>query len=36
MAGVVLDKDGNIPIRGISTLRAETKPLLVVDGDPAR
>lgn len=34
VAGVVLDKDGNISIRGISTLRAETKPLLVVDGYP--
>lgn len=34
VAGVVLDKDGNISIRGISTLNAETKPLLVVDGYP--
>lgn len=34
VAGVVLDKDGNISIRGISTLKAETKPLLVVDGYP--
>lgn len=34
VAGVVLDKDGNVSIRGISTLNAETKPLLVVDGYP--
>lgn len=34
VAGVVLDKDGVISIRGISTLSAETTPLLVVDGYP--
>lgn len=34
VAGVVLDKDGNISIRGIATLNAETAPLLVVDGYP--
>lgn len=34
VAGVVLDKDGNITIRGISTLIAETNPLIVVDGYP--
>lgn len=33
-AGVVLDKDGNIEIRGVSTFSAETTPLLVVDGFP--
>lgn len=34
MAGVVLDKDGQISIRGISTLNAENQPLVVVDGYP--
>jgi len=34
-AGVVLDKDGNIEIRGVSTFSAEKKPLIVVDGFPA-
>lgn len=34
IAGVVLDKKGNISIRGISTLNAETAPLVVVDGYP--
>lgn len=34
VAGVVLDKDGNLSIRGISTLSAETAPLIVVDGYP--
>lgn len=34
MAGVVLDKDGTLSIRGISSLRAETAPLVVVDGYP--
>ncbi len=34
-AGVVLDKDGNIEIRGISTFSAEKTPLIVVDGFPA-
>lgn len=34
VAGVVLDKDGNISIRGISTWKAETAPLIVVDGYP--
>lgn len=33
--GVVLDKDGNIEIRGISTFSAEKTPLIVVDGFPA-
>lgn len=33
-AGVVLDKDGNIEIRGVSTFSAEKTPLLVVDGYP--
>lgn len=33
-SGVLFDKSGNISIRGISTLRGETKPLLVVDGFP--
>ncbi len=32
--GLVLDKDGNISIRGISTLSAEENPLIVVDGYP--
>lgn len=34
IAGVALDKDGNISIRGISTLIAESNPLIVVDGYP--
>ncbi|MBQ8502607.1 MAG: SusC/RagA family TonB-linked outer membrane protein [Bacteroides sp.] len=34
IAGVVLDKDGNLSIRGIATLSAETAPLIVVDGYP--
>lgn len=34
IAGVVLDKNGNISIRGISTLIAESNPLIVVDGYP--
>ena len=34
VAGVVLDKDGNLSIRGISTWKAETSPLIVVDGYP--
>lgn len=34
IAGMVVDKDGEISIRGISTLNAETKPLVVVDGYP--
>lgn len=34
IAGMVLDKDGGISIRGISTLNAEIKPLVVVDGYP--
>ena len=34
-AGVVLDKDGNIEIRGVSTFSAEKTPLIVVDGYPA-
>ena len=32
--GMVLDKDGNISIRGLSTLTAEENPLIVVDGYP--
>lgn len=32
--GMVLDKDGNIYIRGLSTLTAEENPLIVVDGYP--
>ncbi|MBR6945558.1 MAG: TonB-dependent receptor plug domain-containing protein, partial [Prevotella sp.] len=34
VAGVVLDKDGNISIRGTGTLIAEVDPLIVVDGYP--
>ena len=34
VAGVVLDKDGNISIRGRGTLIAEVEPLIVVDGFP--
>lgn len=34
MAGVVLNKDGSMSIRGISTINAETEPLIVVDGYP--
>lgn len=33
-AGVVLDKDGNIEIRGVSTFSAEKTPLIVLDGYP--
>ncbi|MFZ4260445.1 SusC/RagA family TonB-linked outer membrane protein [Sphingobacterium sp. HJSM2_6] len=33
-AGIVIDKSGNIEIRGISTFNAEKTPLLVVDGYP--
>ncbi|MFD2556466.1 SusC/RagA family TonB-linked outer membrane protein [Sphingobacterium tabacisoli] len=33
-AGVVIDKSGNIEIRGISTFNAQKTPLLVVDGYP--
>lgn len=32
--GVVLDKDGKIEIRGVSTFSAENEPLIVVDGYP--
>lgn len=32
--GVVIDKSGNIEIRGISTFTAEKTPLVVVDGYP--
>lgn len=34
VAGVVLDKEGNLSIRGTSTLSAESTPLIVVDGYP--
>lgn len=34
MAGVVLNKDGSMSIRGLATLNAETDPLVVVDGYP--
>lgn len=34
MAGVVLNKDGSMSIRGRSTLNAEVDPLVVVDGYP--
>ncbi len=34
MSGVVVDRKGNIEIRGISTFNAEKEPLLVVDGYP--
>lgn len=34
VAGVVLDKNGNISIRGTGTLIAEVEPLIVVDGYP--
>ncbi|WP_321299020.1 SusC/RagA family TonB-linked outer membrane protein [Marinifilum fragile] len=33
-AGVLFDNDGNITIRGISTMNANSKPLYVVDGFP--
>ena len=32
--GLVLDKDGGITIRGLSTLNASIEPLIVVDGYP--
>lgn len=34
IAGVVVDKDGGMTIRGLSTLNAESAPLVVVDGYP--
>lgn len=34
MAGVVVNKDGSMSIRGRATLNAETDPLVVVDGYP--
>ncbi|TDS08885.1 SusC/RagA family TonB-linked outer membrane protein [Sphingobacterium paludis] len=34
VAGLVVDKDGGMEVRGIATFRAERKPLLVVDGFP--
>lgn len=34
VAGLQVDRDGNMTIRGISTLNASTKPLVVVDGFP--
>lgn len=34
LAGVVLDKKGNVEIRGVSTFGAEKNPLIVVDGYP--
>lgn len=34
IAGVVIDKDGGMTIRGLSTLNAESAPLVVVDGYP--
>ena len=34
MAGVVVNKDGTMSIRGRATLNAETDPLVVVDGYP--
>ena len=33
-AGVVIDKSGNIEIRGVSTFNAQKTPLVVVDGYP--
>jgi TonB-dependent Receptor Plug Domain. len=33
-AGVLFDSDGNITIRGISTMKGNSKPLYVVDGFP--
>jgi len=33
-SGVVLDKKGNIEVRGVSTFTAEKSPLVVVDGYP--
>lgn len=34
VAGLVLNKDGSLTIRGIGTLNAEVAPLIVVDGYP--
>eukprot|EP01029_Cantina_marsupialis_P031193 TRINITY_DN884_c0_g4_i2.p1 TRINITY_DN884_c0_g4~~TRINITY_DN884_c0_g4_i2.p1 ORF type:complete len:1193 (+),score=183.23 TRINITY_DN884_c0_g4_i2:1356-4934(+) len=34
VAGLQVDRDGNMTIRGTSTLNASTKPLIVVDGFP--
>jgi len=33
-SGLLIDSEGKISIRGISTLRAENEPLIVVDGFP--
>ncbi|WP_346316128.1 SusC/RagA family TonB-linked outer membrane protein [Chitinophaga sp. YIM B06452] len=35
-AGVVITKEGNVEIRGVSTVTAEKKPLLVIDGYPVQ
>lgn len=35
-AGVVITKEGNVEIRGVSTMQAERTPLLVVDGYPVQ
>jgi len=34
VSGLQVDREGNMTIRGISTLNASTKPLVVVDGFP--
>ena len=34
VAGLVIDKEGNIEIRGIASFRADNSPLIVVDGFP--
>jgi TonB-linked SusC/RagA family outer membrane protein len=35
VAGMVVDNNGDITIRGVSTFRANKKPLIVIDGLPA-
>lgn len=33
-AGVLVDKDGGLQIRGVSSIKSDTRPLIVVDGFP--
>jgi len=34
ISGVLVDKDGDLQIRGVSSIKSDTKPLIVVDGFP--
>lgn len=33
-AGVLVDKSGNLQIRGVSSIKSDTRPLIIVDGFP--